>query len=65
MNIRNWFKRKTDKPIMEQDLLHAARMESLRKKTETSNEIIEMMKDFKVERRVVDITIDGPERRHA
>lgn len=64
LRLRNWFKRKTDKPPTEDDLLHGARMESLREKIKTSDEIIEMMKDFTIERRMLPLNFKGPDRRH-
>lgn len=64
MDIKNWFKRKTDKPPTEADLLHNARMESLRKKSQVADEIIKMMDGMASERRIVKIAFEGPEKRH-
>lgn len=62
MNIKNWFKRKNKGPS-ESDKLHESRMESLRKKKEAADEIIEMMKE-PLEKRIYQFPLKGPERRH-
>lgn len=66
MNIRRFFTRKPkdEKEKSFEERLHEARLESLRKKTAVADQIIGMMKDCTVERRIVlDDNYHGPERR--
>lgn len=63
MNMKNWFKK--DKESSETEKRIDARMESIRKKKESAEEIIALMKEFSVERRSVHLNFEGHERRNA
>lgn len=67
MDIRRFFfkREKKDAEKSWEERLHEARMESLRKKTQVSDEIIGMMNDFPIERRIDTTPFNGSERRHA
>lgn len=58
-----WFKKKKKQAASEKAI--SDRVESIKKKMDSSDEIIEMMKNFDVERRVVNMAFEGPDRRHA
>lgn len=61
MKLNLWRKKK-EPP---KDPLHNSRMEALQKDIDSSNEIIEQMKNFKVERRLMGLSFEGTERRNA
>lgn len=66
MNIRRFFTgKKKETQASWETRLHEARMESLRKKTQVADEIIGMMKDLAIERRISVAPFNGSERRHA
>jgi len=60
MSIKEWFKRKRKVDKLEE--LRKKDYESIQKKIEAANDIIRVMKNFTVERRILDTGFD-PERR--
>lgn len=61
MKLWKWIRREKDV----QDKLQEKDMNSSQKKIRTAEEIIEMMEQFKVDRRSVHIQFNGSERRRA